>query len=350
MAAAQHRVVVVTDASSGLGRAIAMEFARQGCALVLAARRDDSLEDPARLCLAAGGSALAVAADVTVEADVAALAFAALDRWGRIDVWINNAGVTLYALLEQAPLEQHRQVIEVNLFGAMIGARTVVPVFRRQHRGVLIIISSVLGGVGQAFVPSYVISKFGVHGLSEALRVELADEPDTHVCTVFPYAIDTPHFEVAANRFGIAPRALPPVQLPEKVAAAVARLADHPRRTCYVPRGIRLGVGLHALAPRSTERLLLDALRTWHLTEPQQVGTGNLFAPAAAPGKLHGDRRPLLSTGQFAAWLVGRLVQLQIESGVRVARRVQARLLAGYERLLARRRRLAPATAREGSL
>ena len=115
----------------------------------------------------------------------------------------------------------------------------------------LINVGSVLSEIGQAFAPSYVISKFGVHGLSEALRVELADEPDIHVCTVFPYAIDTPHFEAAGNRLGQVPRAMPPVSSPERIAQAVARLPDHPRRRLYVPRIAVLGLAAHAIVPRT---------------------------------------------------------------------------------------------------
>jgi len=101
--APRGRVVVVTGASGGLGRAIALEFARRRSALVLGARRTEALEDTARGCRTAGGEAITLPTDVTREQDVIELAAAALDRWDRIDVWVNNAGVTLFALLEQAP-------------------------------------------------------------------------------------------------------------------------------------------------------------------------------------------------------------------------------------------------------
>jgi NAD(P)-dependent dehydrogenase (short-subunit alcohol dehydrogenase family) len=319
--------VVITGASSGLGRAIAVEFARRHDSLVLGARRVEALEDTARSCRIAGGEAIAVATDVTREQDVVALAAAALDRWDRIDVWINNAGVTLFALLEQAPFEQHQRVIETNLLGAMLGARAVMPVFRRQHRGVLINIGSVLSEIGQAFVPSYVISKFGVHGLSEALRVELADEPDIHVCTVFPYAIDTPHFEAAGNRIGQVPRAMPPMSSPERIARAVAKLSDHPRRRLTVPRIARLGELVHALIPRTLERLLLDALRTWHISEQsEQVSTGNLFEPGPETPGTRGNRPPQVGTPRLLAWLARRLLRLQAESVSRLFQRAGARL------------------------
>jgi NAD(P)-dependent dehydrogenase (short-subunit alcohol dehydrogenase family) len=299
-------VVVLTGASSGLGRATAFELARRGAKLVLAARRTDALRDVAAKC---GPNATVVETDVTIEDDVENLARIAIEEHGRIDVWINNAGVTYYAALEDGPMEPHRRVIEANLFGAMHGARAVVPIFRRQHRGVLINVGSVLSEVGQAFVPSYAISKFGVRGLSEALRVELADERDIHVCTVLPYAIDTPHFQVAANLIGRRPRALPPIQSPEKVARAIAALVERPRRMLHVPRWIVIGLALHALFPRTVERLLLDALRRWHMSQqPERIGDGNLFAPGG-DAKVHGDRTPMIGTTLFVAWCAQRLLR-----------------------------------------
>jgi NAD(P)-dependent dehydrogenase (short-subunit alcohol dehydrogenase family) len=327
-------VVVVTGASSGLGRATAVELASRGASLVLAARRNEALEDTARQCRNAGGSAIVVETDVTSEAEVHQLAERALEAYGRIDVWINNAGVTIFSPLERATFEEHQRVIETNLFGAMHGARVVVPIFRRQGRGVLINVGSVLGEVGHAFVPSYVISKFGVHGLSEALRVELADQPDIHVCTIFPYSIDTPHFEVAANWIRRAPRALPPMQSPEKVARAIAGLCERPRRVRFVPRSLVLGLAFHALMPRSSERLLLDALRKFHISsQPEKMTDGNLFEPTTQPATVHGDRPPMIPTPLFAAWSAGRFVRNGVESA--------ARRMRGW--LTPRRRRAQPA-------
>jgi len=323
-------VVVITGASSGLGRATALELAGRGASLVLAARRSDALEDTARQCRSEGAYAVAIETDVSVEAEVEALVQRTLDELGCIDVWINNAAVTLFEPLEQGSFDDHQRVIETNLFGAMHGARAVLPVFRRQRRGVLINVGSVLGEVGHAFVPSYVISKFGIHGLSEALRVAVADEPDIHVCTVFPYTIDTPHFEVAAKRIPRAPYALPPMQPPEKVARAIAVLCERPRRVRFVPRSTILGLALHAILPRTSERVLLDALRTFHLTEePDALGEGNLYEPPREPpARVHGDRPPVISTPRFAAWAAGKYMRLGIEATTRRMRR----LLAGSTR------------------
>jgi NAD(P)-dependent dehydrogenase (short-subunit alcohol dehydrogenase family) len=209
-------VVVVTGASSGLGRASAVELARRGANVVVSARRQAALEETAALCRAQGSDARVVVADVTDEGAVGELARRALDINGSIDAWVNNAGVTSFGPLEDTPLDEHRRVIETNLWGSIHGARAIVPIFKRQGRGVLINVGSILSKVGQPFVPSYVISKFALRGLSDALRAELAAHPRIHVCTLLPYAIDTPHFQSAANLIGRQPFAMPPVQSPEK--------------------------------------------------------------------------------------------------------------------------------------
>jgi len=318
-------VAVITGASSGLGRAVAVELARRGASLVLAARGIEALEDTARICRNAGADAMVVDTDVNLESEVDALARTALEAHGRIDIWINNAGITLFSHLEQGPFEEHQRVIETNLFGAMHGARAAIPIFRRQHRGVLLNIGSILSEVGHAFVPSYVISKFGIHGLSEALRVELADEPDIHVCTVFPFALDTPHFEVAANRIRRSARALPPMQSPERVARVIAKLCERPRRVRFVPRIAVLGLVLHSIAPRATERLLLDSLRKFHFSEEREAVTqGNMYEPASEPARIHGVRPPQVGRLRFAVWATYRFIRIEVDSVLRRLRRRSA--------------------------
>ncbi|HEY8431516.1 MAG TPA: SDR family NAD(P)-dependent oxidoreductase, partial [Sandaracinaceae bacterium] len=245
---------------------------------------------------------------------------------GRIDVWVNNAGVTNFSLLEEGPFDKHRRVIETNLFGAMYAARAVVPIFREQKRGVMVNVASVLGRVGHPFVPSYVISKFALRGLSEALRAELAELPDVHVCTIYPYAVDTPHFQSASSEIGAPAVSMPPMQSPEKVARAIVELIERPRRQRHVPRIAALGVALHALAPRTVEELLTSALRRWHFAPRQQLPTaGNLYEPTAEQAAIHGDRPPRIGTVRFALWSLGELARIEARRARRRLRRWAAR-------------------------
>jgi short-subunit dehydrogenase len=305
-----NKVVVVTGASSGIGRATALAFACVGCRLILAARRAWALEETAALCRARGASATAIPTDVTIDSDLERLRDAALAEWGRIDVWVNNAGTTYFARLDEGDLHAHRRVIDTNLIGAMVATRCVLPVFRRQRAGTLINVGSVLSQVGQTFVPAYVVSKFGLRGLSEAVRADVRDIPGIQVATVLPYAVDTPHFQDSANATGKRAYAMPPVQEPETVARAIVDLAARPRRQRYVPRYAVAGVALHWLWPDATERLLQHALRSFHLVGRQPATDGNLYAPSTAPGTVHGKRRPVIGPTLFAFWIAGAVATL----------------------------------------
>jgi NAD(P)-dependent dehydrogenase (short-subunit alcohol dehydrogenase family) len=166
-------VVVITGASSGIGRATGLAFAHRGARVVLAARRADALEALARDCQAAGGQALAVPTDMTDEAAVAELARRAVERFGRIDIWVNNAGVYLLGPLEATPPEAFRRVLETNFFGYVHGARVVLPHFRGQGHGVLINNASAYSHIGAPWLTAYVSSKFAAGSPRHSARSSL---------------------------------------------------------------------------------------------------------------------------------------------------------------------------------
>lgn len=316
------KLVVITGATSGLGRAAALEFARRGFSLVLAARRREALADLVATCGQLGANAVPCQVDITQEGEVRRLLETALSVDGRIDVWVNNAGVTLFAKLDEAPFEEHRRVIETNVLGTMLCARAVLPVFRSQGYGVLVNVASVLGKVGQPFVPSYVISKFAIRGLSEALRADVAEMPHVHVCTLLPYAIDTQHFEAAANYTGNRAHPMQPVQAPEVVAKALVNLAMKPERERHVPRWIALGYVARTLFPRFSERLLVRLLERWHLSPRLQAPTsGNLFRPEDKPSSVHGHRPPLVSTAGLVVGAAREAVALAVRMSTETVRR-----------------------------
>lgn len=273
-------VVVITGASSGIGRAAALAFAEHGASVALAARSEETLREVARECEAAGGQALAVPTDVTDEGAVQELARRTVERFGRIDTWVNNAGVMVYGFLEEVPSEAYRQVIETNLFGQIHGARTVVPYFKEQGSGVLINIASMWSKIGSPYVSAYVTSKFGILGFSECLRQGLHGEKDIHVCTILPVSADTPIFRHAGNYTGQGAKPVPPVLGPEQVVKQILRNARHPRpETIVGPTGYLLAFA-HAIMPGFYD-LLVPYVFNWGAfsSESARRGPGNVFEP-----------------------------------------------------------------------
>ncbi len=303
-------VVVITGASSGIGRATALKLAEQGGSVVLAARQEEVLHGVARECQRTGGRALAVPTDTTNEEQVKNLAQRAIQAFGRIDVWVNAAAVTMMARFEAAPAEAFRRVIETNFFGYVHGARAVLPYFRQQGRGTLINLASVLGKVGAPYASADAASKFAVTGFSESLRMELRDAPDIHVCTVLPATIDTPLFQHAANFTGRALRALPPVYAPERVAETILHLILRPQREATVGNTRRI-VALRRMAPRLAERVVAAKVDKQHFQDkPSPASAGNLFEPMPQFNDVHGGWLERQRNGRKAAWAGGALALL----------------------------------------
>jgi NAD(P)-dependent dehydrogenase (short-subunit alcohol dehydrogenase family) len=272
-------VVVITGASSGIGRATALAFAAAGAKVVLAARREEPLREAAADCEARGAEALAVPTDVRDEAAVRRLAAAADERFGGVDVWVSNAGVTLLGRFEDTPAELWREVVETNFFGAVNGARAALPALRRRGAGTLINVGSVNSRVGAPYASAYVASKFALRGFAECLRDEVRGD-GIAVCTVMPASIDTPLFQHAANFAGRPIKPLRPILRPERVAAAIVRCARRPRREVVVGLSGRQLIVLHDLALPLFERIMSRNVDREHfLQRPAEPTAGNLREP-----------------------------------------------------------------------
>jgi short-subunit dehydrogenase len=306
-------VVVVTGASSGIGRATAVACARKGAALVLAARREEALQQVVGECEAAGGTALAVVTDVTDAEAVQALARRAVQRFGRIDVWVNCAAVTAFAPFQEIPLEDFRRILDVDVMGYVHGARAALPHLREQGNGVLINVSSIVSVVPQPYTHAYSMSKAAVRVLSASLRQELRLDgaKAVKVCTVMPATIDTPFFEHTANYTGRKAKAMPPVYSAERVARTIVNLIRVPRREVVVgPMGRNLMMQ-SKVAPGLTERMMAQQVDKMHLyrRKPAPASRGNLFKPAPGTGSVsggwHGRRQTALRRAVSVALLAG---------------------------------------------
>jgi short-subunit dehydrogenase len=281
---------VVTGASSGFGRGVALELGALGANVVLAARRTDLLEAVAGEIRAAGGSALAVTTDVSSAEEVRALAEAAIGEFGQIDVWINNAGVTAIGRFWDIPLEDHARVTEVNFHGILHGSYVAMQHFRAQGHGTLVNLGSVQSRLPLANQATYAATKAAVLSLGRALSEELrlSGEADIEVVTVLPWAADTPIWYHAANYSGHAAQ-MAPMEDPREVVEAIIWVSVHPHRELPVgwrARATRIG---HRIFPSLSERVAANIYESQiNDAPPAPPTTGALYEPMTGTGAVDG--------------------------------------------------------------
>jgi short-subunit dehydrogenase len=326
----KDKVIVITGASSGIGRMTAQTLAKAGAKLVLAARGKDSLQETARECEEAGAQVIAVPTDTTDRKAVDQLMRRALESFGQVDVWINGAAVSLFGKFDQTPEDAFRQVVETDFFGYVNGARVALPHFKERRQGTLINIASIVAHTPQPYTSAYVTSKAAVRALGESLRMELALDQfkDIHVCTVMPATIDTPLFQHAGNYAGRAVKAMEPVHRPEEVARVIKGLIVRPRREVIVGNDGRVMVMERRMMPGLFERLFGRRVERRHLqslaVEPHD---GNLYEPQAELDAVRGGWR------QPSRWDTKRAGMGLAAAGAAVA------LVAGAAWMLAHRRK-----------
>jgi len=283
------RVVLITGASSGIGRATALAFARQGTRLVLAARPSASLTEVSAQCVTEGGSAIAVPTDTADAGAVDALFQAAVEAYGRVDAVVHSAAVVAYGRFDEVPADVFDRVMQTNLIGTANVARAALRLFRIQQGGSLVVVGSLLGKIAVPYMSSYVTSKWALHGLVRVLQIEAKHTPGISVSMVWPGSVNTPAYAQAANYAGREGRPPPPVDPPEKLARAIMRAVDHPRREISVGLPNHLVVfGFRAL-PAVYDALVTPLMRVGGLSQrPIGPSTGNVFEPQAGGNAVHG--------------------------------------------------------------
>jgi len=268
----REKVIVITGASSGFGKGAAREFAKAGARVVLAARREELIEELAGECKALGGDALPVPTDVRKPEEVGLLAQDALREFGRIDVWVNNAGVGAVGRFEEVPLADHIAVIETSLMGTVYGSYCAMRTFRGQGYGTLINIASVIGKVPSPYFAAYAAAKHGVVGFSAALRLELAqDKIETiQVSTVLPASMDTPFFQHGANYTGHETQPIPPVYDAQETIDTIVRMALDPEDEVPVGTSGKVATFMHHLMPGIVESMIAKRV---HKTQFEEAPT-----------------------------------------------------------------------------
>lgn len=283
------KTIVITGASSGIGKAIALTLAKENVNLILAARREALLQDLASECESLGSRAMAVRADVTLYPHLENLLNQAIDFFGGVDVWINNAGVGAVGKFDEVPLEIHESVIKTDLIAYLYGAYAVLPYFKEMKKGMIINMISLGGFVPDPFAVGYSASKFGLRGFSGALRGELVEYPGIHVCDVCPAFIDTPGFSHAGNFLGKKLKPIPPVFDPFKVALKVKKVIQRPRSNSMVGYSAYAARFLHGIAPdfvvKTFSRLILNYTKR---AEPVAITEGNIQKPVFEGTGAHG--------------------------------------------------------------
>jgi len=250
------RVVAITGASAGIGRATAVRVARDGAAVAICARRADRLEAVAAEITAAGGQPLAIPADVTDADGMEQFVSRVVDRFGRLDVMMCNAGYGVAGAIDEVTSAQAQKVMEVNYTGTYLAARAALGVFRRQRRGHIIIVSSIVGKRGVPYMGAYAATKFAQVGLAECLRAEFVGTP-IHVSVVYPVSTDTEFFDVMSHETGTTVvRGPGPRQDADAVANAIARAIEHPVPEVYPLFKSRALVWLNVFAPGLCDRVV----------------------------------------------------------------------------------------------
>jgi short-subunit dehydrogenase len=286
------RVLVVTGASSGIGRSVARQAAAAGDHLVLVARDEASLGEVATECDNAGAaSTTVVPTDVGDDQQVARMVARTMDRHGHVDGVAHLAGVVAYGRFDDVPQQVFDGVIRTNLIGSANVARHALRVMRAQQHGSLVLVGSLVGHIGVPSLSPYVVSKWGVRALARELQLESHDVPGVHISYVAPGPASTPIWDQAANYGGWAGHPPPPADRPDKVARVVLERIDHPRDRTQVGIANGLARVTFSALPFVYDRAVSPILRVamTDFTRRQEPAPGNVLRSHPETHRIDGD-------------------------------------------------------------
>jgi NAD(P)-dependent dehydrogenase (short-subunit alcohol dehydrogenase family) len=298
------RIVVVTGASAGIGRATAIAFARRGSRVALLARSREGLEGARHDVEAAGGTALAIPTDVADCAQVESAADRVEREWGPIDIWVNNAMATIFCNFLDTTPEDFRRATEVTYLGAVWGTRAALKRMKPRDRGVIVQVGSALAYRSIPLQAPYCGAKSALRGFTDSLRSELIhDRSAVHLTMVHLSAFNTPQFDIARNCTGRKAQPLGKIFQPELAADAIVWAALHHRREVWVGLpAVEAILGQRVIPGLLDYKLAHDAYDGQQTDEPRPAGTpDNLYEPVPGDRGAHGrfDDRAVPSSAQF---------------------------------------------------
>lgn len=284
-----EQVIVITGASSGIGLCTALLAAERGAQVVLLARSAQTLEEIVQAITASGGSAHAVTADVSDRDAVNGALSDILTVHGRIDTWVNNAGVAIYARLDEASDKDNRRLFDINFWGVVNGSLAALPALKASE-GVLVNVGS---EVSEAVVPlqgMYSASKHAVKGFTDALRVEQerVDEAPLSIVLIQPTAVNTPYPQHARNYLRNEPKLPSPLIDPSQVAEAILEAAEKGGRDIKVGAMAHLDTAMSKLLPALADRLAALQAQRQQRDEAPRHPEGTLYAPGES-GQVYGQ-------------------------------------------------------------
>jgi short-subunit dehydrogenase len=285
------QVVVITGASSGVGRETALLFAERGATLALAARNEEALRSLESEVERLGGTAHVQVTDVAEWEQVHRLATDTAERFGRIDTWVNCAANAVYGEVHDLTAEEITRVVQVTMLGQIYGMKAALDRMHSQGSGAIINVASALAVRSVPLQSAYCAAKHGIRGFAESLRMELQHERlSISVTTLMPSSINTPLFQHARSKMGVLPKPIPPIYQPRVVAQAVLHAAEHPEKEVVVGGGGKMLDMLQRVAPRSAGSLLLrvgKSVEKQRSSKPDE-GADNLFTPSTGTGSVDG--------------------------------------------------------------
>ncbi|MBC7556086.1 MAG: SDR family oxidoreductase, partial [Chryseobacterium sp.] len=282
------KTVVITGGTSGVGRAAAEAFALEGCNVVVAARGQEGLDETVSLCHDLGVVALGVPTDVSKFEEVENLANLALQFNGRIDVWVNNAGVMASGKFEDVPVEAMDQLVKTNLLGYLHGAHAVIPIFKKQKDGVLINNVSIGGYMPAPYSTAYSSTKFGIRGMVEGLQGELSDEPNIHIVGLYP-GIQRSTGNLHSAKYSGLDFKIPPFSVdPRELAAQMVKAAKNPKKEIITDGYAAIMKVLYGLFPHTIINTASSILRLAMKKNAKTNTDGNILYSSDEPMRIYG--------------------------------------------------------------